>query len=76
MESLLKKSFKENLQIEFLVISDNPESEGLKKAEKLNVRSVVIKNLKKVGNRKEGEEELLKITKKFFTLTLFFLLDL
>lgn len=66
MESLLKKSFKENLQIEFLVISDNPESEGLKKAEKLNVRSVVIKNLKKGWKiEKEGEEELLKILRNF-----------
>lgn len=66
MESLINLSFKENLKIEFLVVSDNPEAEGLKKAEKLNVKTVVIKNLKKGWKmEREGEEELLKILKDF-----------
>ena len=42
MESLLIKSREENLPVEFIVVSDNPQAEGLKKAENLNVKTEII----------------------------------
>ncbi|MEO0234099.1 MAG: phosphoribosylglycinamide formyltransferase [candidate division WOR-3 bacterium] len=66
MESLLVKSFEEKLQIDFLVISDNPDAEGLKKAEKFDVKTKVLKNLKKGWKiEDEGEVELLEILEDF-----------
>jgi phosphoribosylglycinamide formyltransferase-1 len=66
MESLLVKSFEEKLPIDFLVISDNPDAEGLKKAEKFNVETKVLKNLKKGWKiEDEGEVELLEILEDF-----------
>ncbi|MEO0304802.1 MAG: phosphoribosylglycinamide formyltransferase [candidate division WOR-3 bacterium] len=66
MESLLVKSFEEKLQIDFLVISDNPDAEGLKKTEKFDVKTKVLKNLKKGWKiEDEGEVELLEILEDF-----------
>lgn len=66
MESLLDKSFKEKLPINFLVISDNPDAEGLKKAEKFNVKTKILNDLKKGWKiENEGEVELLEILENF-----------
>lgn len=66
MESLLEKSFEENLAIDFLVISDNPDAEGLKRAEKFNVKTKILKSLKKGWKiENEGENELLEILENF-----------
>ncbi|MEO0288824.1 MAG: phosphoribosylglycinamide formyltransferase [candidate division WOR-3 bacterium] len=66
MESLLEKSFKEKLPIDFLVISDNPDAEGLKKAENFNVKTTILKNLKKGWKiENDGELELLEILENF-----------
>ncbi|HAV91774.1 TPA: phosphoribosylglycinamide formyltransferase [candidate division WOR-3 bacterium] len=44
MESLLKKSGKENLDADFIVVSDNERAEGLNIAKKLNIKTFVLKD--------------------------------
>lgn len=44
MESLLIKSRRENLPVEFIAVSDNPSAEGIKTALSMGVRTEVIDN--------------------------------
>lgn len=44
MESLLNKSRKENLVADFIVVSDNERAEGLNIAQKMNVKTFVLKD--------------------------------
>lgn len=62
MESLLKKSKKEKLPIDFFILSDNPSAEGLKKAQKYNVKTFVLNEMPPGWKfDKFSEEEFLKI---------------
>ncbi|MDD3803975.1 MAG: phosphoribosylglycinamide formyltransferase [bacterium] len=44
MESLLKKSLSDNLPVQFIVVSDNPKANGLKIAENIGVKTIVLEN--------------------------------
>jgi len=64
MESLITKSKKDNLKVEFIVISDNVQAEGIAKAARLNVKTFIIPNtLSGWKMSTENEEYILKILK-------------
>ena len=62
MESLLNKSHENKLDIEFIVISDNPNAEGLLIAERMGVRAIVLKeSIKGCKLNEENANEIERI---------------
>ena len=62
MESLIKKSKNDNLELRFIVITDNKNAKGIEKAKALNIPVYILSNISKGAKMtSENDNELLKI---------------